>query len=241
MELFLKIRLIIDLLPGTASLRCSSSLLITCTTPRRRCCVVFSCAAPLCYSLALLLCAVLRFFLPLLLFCHVRLCRSSAPPLVHQQQRNTVHWDPRCRRGDSSSDTFNEALLLLHDTVVRTPAMPKPDVLKAEASRIDTFMKSPWPRSIPRTPAECDPPCGDRTGRGSCCRCLIRQGSATLTSNTGGRVRGCRCDVTFWPDNLCCARGCSAMSSRGNRKDQLDSARITANCNPRPPYLCPWP
>ena len=41
------------------------------------------------------------------------------------------------------------------------------------------------------------------------------------------------CDVTFWPDNLCCVRGCSAMSSRGNRKDQPDSARITAHGNPR--------
>ena len=49
------------------------------------------------------------------------------------------------------------------------------------------------------------------------------------------------CDVTFWPDNLCYVRGCSAMSSRDNRKDQLDSARITAHCNPRPPHLCPRP
>ena len=43
------------------------------------------------------------------------------------------------------------------------------------------------------------------------------------------------------PVNLCCVRGCCAMNSRGNRKVQLDLARITAHCNPRPPHLCPWP
>ena len=37
----------------------------------------------------------------------------------------------------------------------------------------------------------------------------------------------------------CCVRGCSATSP--SRKDKLDSARITAHCNPRPPHLCPWP
>ena len=43
------------------------------------------------------------------------------------------------------------------------------------------------------------------------------------------------CDVAFWPDNLCCVRGCSAMSSRSNRKDQ----RLHADCRALQPTSTP--
>ena len=41
---------------------------------------------------------------------------------------------------------------------------------------------------------------------------------------------------------LCCVRGCSAMSPRNHRRRfKQDSARITARCIPLPPHLCLWP
>ena len=79
-----------------------------------------------------------------------------------------------------TSETFNEALHSLPDTVVRTSAIPEPDVLALRTSRNGTSLRSPWSRSSPKQPAECRTPCGGRTGRGSCSRCQTHPANPTL-------------------------------------------------------------
>ena len=73
--------------------------------------------------------------------------------------------------------------------------------------------------------------------------CMKQTGVSHSSTESKVKSLDCEqtCDVTFWPDNLGCVRECSAKSSRGNRKNELDAARITAHCNPRPRHLCPCP
>ena len=91
-----------------------------------------------------------------------RVQQRKAPPNLTEveAERQRVRRNPRCRRQPNTLDE----VLPITSSQVQTLAAPKKDVLAPGASTIGWFPASLWPRSDPRSPARCRPPC-QRTDR----------------------------------------------------------------------------
>ena len=105
---------------------------------------------------------------------------------IEMAGRQRVRWDSRCPP-TLPSETFNEVLRPAHGTLARTVDIPRLFVEEPGASIIDMFAISPWPRSSPEFPENAAHLSVEMTSRGSCSRCLTRQGGPTLKSRKCGR------------------------------------------------------